>query len=196
MFGARLRWRGVEHTFPFLVGSVSQLVAHPADLGAGPGTGPPAALHVPRGAPLTAMARLRSILLGLACPPLYLGRRRRWLGASHVGTVWAIGVVVAGYGLYGIIGVPVPQWEAAFVFSIGLLFWLVGGLLAWLWGWWPLVGAMAAFLVLMLTFNLFVSVTERTPRRPPLCLPVRWDFSEQRPVGRQVQVAMRVAVER
>jgi hypothetical protein len=113
--------------------------------------------------------RLRSILLGLACPPLYLWRRRRWVGVGLVGIVWLIAVTIVGEMLYAIFRYD-PQWEMSLFLYVGLLFWLLSGLTAWLWGWWPLVGALAGWLVVLLALFMILASCElssSSPRRLP-----------------------------
>src|SRR5262249_37741839 len=114
-------------------------------------------------------------LLGVACPPWYLSRRRRWVGAALIGLVWIVGVTFVSWMLYAIALYPV-RGLMAFLLAVGLLIWLMSGLLAWLWGRWPLVGAVVwvivAFWTAVMLFNIFIEGRAReAPRRPPSAPP-------------------------
>ena len=78
------------------------------------------------------MVRLPDLLLAVACPPLYLGRRRRrWVGAVLVGLVWVLAVALTGLSFYAMAQEGIQ--DGIVLLAGGLLFWLVSGLLAWLW---------------------------------------------------------------
>ena len=104
--------------------------------------------------------------LGIACPPLYLGRRRRWVGAILVGIVWASGVtllgILLGACLYVARNPGILGWRFMFFFVFyffpGLLFWLISGLLARLWGRWPRMGAVVTWLTLLFMFFVLFMV--------------------------------------
>jgi hypothetical protein len=95
-----------------------------------------------------ARANLGSLLLGLACPPLYLWHRGRGVGVLVLGLVWAASVILAGMGLYAMARYPV-LWEHFLLLHLGLETWLISGLLAWLWGWRPFLGGMAFWLLVL-----------------------------------------------
>ena len=76
------------------------------------------------------MVRLPDLLLTVACPPLSLGRRRRWVGAVLVGLVWVLAVALTGLSFYAMAQEGIQ--DGIVLLAGGLLFWLVSGLLAWL----------------------------------------------------------------
>jgi hypothetical protein len=85
------------------------------------------------------MMRLPDLLLAVACPPLYLGRRRRWVGAVLMGLVWVLAVALTGLSFYAMAQEGIQ--DGIVLLAGGLLFWLVSGLLAWLWSRQPPLGA-------------------------------------------------------
>ena len=92
-----------------------------------------------------------------------------------MGLVWLVSVTLVALALYAIAREGSRSGSAIFILYIGLVFWLLSSLLAWLWGWWPLAGAIAwlvvGFWVLVVLINVFGNVPQRIPRRPPSAPP-------------------------